>query len=215
MRGRDRRVALEDQGFIDIAQPLTVKNPFKVLILFQHIHINKIFEHHTNTPIIPFSFLPRQISRNTITSTSGVVTSAVMSTTSKVLPVAPDGGNPAWPSARQLETLMTEREMSSLKALEGLQDPSVQGVASMLGVDTATGLSETDLAGIETRKAHFGPNSFEAKPPTWLLQFWWDAMHDSAIITLCVMAVVTICVWFFVEKDCNPMGFLEPVALIF
>ena len=81
-----------------------------------------------------------------------------------------------------------------------------------LQVDPSQGLSND----VEKRRTTYGRNAFDAKPPTSFFEFWWDAMHDGAIIVLSVMAVVTICVWLFVEKPkCVPNGYLEPVALVF
>lgn len=120
------------------------------------------------------------------------------------------GGSAEWPSARDLDALTTNREVKGLRALlKANNQPNLQ---TWLQVDPSQGLC-TD---VEARRKVYGRNAFEPKPPTGFLEFWWDAMHDGAIIVLSIMAVVTLLVWVFVETPkCVPNGYLEPVALVF
>ena len=120
------------------------------------------------------------------------------------------GNNAAWPSARDLDALTTDREVTGLQAL--LRANNQPNLQTWLQVDPSQGLC-TD---VEARRKVYGRNAFEPKPPTGFLEFWWDAMHDGAIIVLSIMAVVTLLVWVFVETPkCVPNGYLEPVALVF
>ena len=119
------------------------------------------------------------------------------------------GGN--WPSAKQLEALMVEKEMA---LVDQLGAGGVAGVAAALGVDGAQGLPEHDAAGLAARQARFGTNAIETKPPTPYWQLWYDACQDGAIIVLSVMCVVTFVVWLTLEAECNPKGWMEPAALV-
>ena len=49
-----------------------------------------------------------------------------------------------------------------------------------LQVDPSEGLKDD----VEKRRTIYGRNAFDAKPPTSFFAFWWDAMHDGAIIVL-------------------------------
>ena len=123
-----------------------------------------------------------------------------------------NGAAPAnWPSPRDLDDLMADRELSNLQSL--LKANNQRAMQQWLQVDPSEGLKND----VEKRRAIYGRNAFDAKPPTSFFAFWWDAMHDGAIIVLAsVMAVVTILVWLIVETPkCVPNGYLEPVALVF
>ena len=91
-----------------------------------------------------------------------------------------------WPTAAELEGLMGEREMAQLSLLLGVRGEGVLDMARVLGCDPGLGL-ECDLDDLDARKAHFGKNSFDAKPPTTYFHLWWSAMHDGAIIVLSIM----------------------------
>ena len=119
------------------------------------------------------------------------------------------GGN--WPSAKQLEALMVEKEMA---LVDQLGAGGVAAAAAALGVDGAQGLPEHDAAGLAARQARFGTNAIETKPPTPYWQLWFDACQDGAIIVLSVMCVVTFVVWLTLEAECNPKGWMEPAALV-
>ena len=117
----------------------------------------------------------------------------------------------SWPTAKQLETAMVDKELASLDSLGA---GSVMGVAQALGVDPSQGLPEHDAAGRAARQAQFGTNAIETKPPTPYWQLWFDACQDGAIIVLSVMCVVTFVVWLTLEADCNAKGWMEPFALV-
>jgi len=124
------------------------------------------------------------------------------------------GGGSSWPSVLELEALMGEREMAALEALVKAKGGSggVAGLMAILGTPSS-GLDGSDVA---QRRAFFGKNAFDAKPPTTYFELWWDAMHDGAIIVLSIMAALTILVWIFVEGvNCNKTGWMEPTALMF
>ncbi|KAH8055976.1 calcium-transporting ATPase [Aureococcus anophagefferens] len=124
------------------------------------------------------------------------------------------GGGSSWPSVLELEALMGEREMAALEALVKAKGGSggVAGLMAILGTPSS-GLDGSDVV---QRRAFFGKNAFDAKPPTTYFELWWDAMHDGAIIVLSIMAALTILVWIFVEGvNCNKTGWMEPTALMF
>ncbi|KAH8069495.1 calcium-transporting ATPase [Aureococcus anophagefferens] len=124
------------------------------------------------------------------------------------------GGGSSWPSVLELEALMGEREMAALEALVKAKGGSggVAGLMAILGTPSS-GLDGSDVV---QRRAFFGKNAFDAKPPTTYFERWWDAMHDGAIIVLSIMAALTILVWIFVEGvNCNKTGWMEPTALMF
>ena len=92
------------------------------------------------------------------------------------------GGGSSWPSVLELEALMGERDMAALEALVKAKGGSggVAGLMAILGTPSS-GLDGSDVA---QRRAFFGKNAFDAKPPTTYFELWWDAMHDGAIIVL-------------------------------
>ena len=110
------------------------------------------------------------------------------------------GAAPAnWPSPRDLDDLMADREVANLQSL--LKANNQSSMQQWLQVDPSEGLKND----VEERRTIYGRNAFDAKPPTSFFAFWWDAMHDGAIIVLSVMAVVTILVWLIVETPkCVP-----------
>ena len=87
------------------------------------------------------------------------------------------GAAPAnWPSPRDLDDLMGDREVANLQQL--LKANNQTSMQQWLQVDPSQGLSDD----VEKRRQTYGRNAFDAKPPTSFFEFWWDAMHDGAII---------------------------------
>jgi hypothetical protein len=84
------------------------------------------------------------------------------------------GTSTKWPSPRDLDDLMADREVANLQSLlKANGQPSLQ---QWLQVDPSQGLSND----IEKRRSTYGRNAFDAKPPTSFFQFWWDAMRETA-----------------------------------
>ena len=84
------------------------------------------------------------------------------------------GTSTQWPSPRDLDDLMADREVANLQQL--LKANNQTSMQQWLQVDPSQGLSND----VEKRRTTYGRNAFDAKPPTSFFEFWWDAMRETA-----------------------------------
>ena len=125
-------------------------------------------------PGCPESAHPRRLPQAALVSNSPGASSPINSMAEREIEEIEMGESQNWPSPRDLDDLMGDREVANLQKL--LKANNQTSMQQWLQVDPSQGLTKD----IEKRRQTYGRNAFDAKPPTSFFEFWWDAMHETA-----------------------------------
>eukprot|EP00397_Hematodinium_sp_SG-2012_P001119 GEMP01001120.1.p1 GENE.GEMP01001120.1~~GEMP01001120.1.p1 ORF type:complete len:1165 (+),score=192.32 GEMP01001120.1:54-3548(+) len=113
------------------------------------------------------------------------------------------GGGKA--NSQTLMKMISDKDTDYLKSLGG-----ATGLAADLGVDSHRGIGTRE---VEDRKAKFGENRIPSKRPKSYLEFLWDVFQDLTIYMLVGAAVISIILWVALEREEEPNGWVEGVAI--
>jgi len=109
--------------------------------------------------------------------------------------------------------MVEEKDLDKLNELASGQ--GVAGLCQRLGCDPVSGLA-AGVPDFNDRQEAFGANCFAEKKLKSYLSFAWDALHDSVLILLLVMATLTLVVEIVksVKDNHSPAdAILEPCAI--
>ena len=92
-------------------------------------------------------------------------------------------------SIEKILELMESKDANVLKELGG-----VTLMAQSLGSDTTGGVMSASENDLVQRRAQYGENKLERKPPPSILELFLDAMKDTTIIVLLIAALISVAI---------------------
>lgn len=113
---------------------------------------------------------------------------------------------------KELSDLCETRDVNAL-----LEHGNVEGLISAVNTDAQHGLSEEEEHdGFRDRKLEFDENVYPVKPMKSLLKLWLEALGDTMLIILMVLAVISIVLGlaFPETPDERKYGWIEGVAIL-
>lgn len=110
-------------------------------------------------------------------------------------------------SAQDFQTLLEERELTSLEKFGGIEQ-----IAKDLHTDLTKGI--TDLSTLEARREKYGKNVLPDPPTKSFCRLFLEALNDLMLIILMVAAVVSlILVLVFPDPD-DDLGWIDSVSIL-